>query len=99
MAVAWPLCHRHHKLRPQILRQRSVKLEVLENAYRDRSASTFPSGSEQLGTNRTMSAIFGIVGYAEPEELQRMAERLQHRGPASSIFAASPDVWFGEVQR
>ncbi|MFZ0255182.1 MAG: asparagine synthetase B [Gammaproteobacteria bacterium] len=45
-----------------------------------------------------MGAIFGIVGYAESEELQRMAERLRHLGQASSVFAASPEVWFGEVQ-
>ena len=42
-----------------------------------------------------MSAIYGIVGNAEGSELERMGQRLAHRGSAITEWSPAPTVLFG----
>ena len=46
-----------------------------------------------------MSAIYGIVGDAEGSELERMGERLAHRGSAVAEWSPAPRVLFGQRVR
>jgi asparagine synthase (glutamine-hydrolysing) len=44
-------------------------------------------------------AIFGVVGEADPAELQSMSARLGHRGSVSRVWSPGPLVHFGEQRR
>ena len=46
-----------------------------------------------------MSAIYGIVGDAEGSELERMGERLVHRGSAVAEWSPATRVLFGHRVR
>jgi len=45
-----------------------------------------------------MSAIFGVVGPASPDELEMMAERLAHKGRYRYSWSPDTDVWLGEIR-
>jgi asparagine synthase (glutamine-hydrolysing) len=44
-----------------------------------------------------MGAIFGILGDGTLDELHQMAERLQHRGNTTTVWAVAPRVHLGKV--
>jgi asparagine synthase (glutamine-hydrolysing) len=46
-----------------------------------------------------MSAIFGVVGIATPEELREMGRRLGHRGRRSAWEEVAPGVFLGQTSR
>jgi asparagine synthase (glutamine-hydrolysing) len=43
-----------------------------------------------------VAAIYGILGDAEPSELQAMGERLAHRGSEGSHWSFGPSIHFGQ---